>query len=113
MRTTQTSFVLAGLFLGFLALCLAAFLTLEGQAGAWFPGGFEEAAAPAPIATPAKVFKDCQEIALCAGCKARYKCRSCKYQRACSRGLCEWRDICVWGPYVKVLPPNARIIRIR
>jgi hypothetical protein len=95
-----------------MALCLAAFLTLEGQAGAWLPGGFEQAA-PSPIATPVKVYKDCQEIALCAGCQPRYKCRSCQYQRVCARGLCEWRDVCVWGPYVKVLPPNARIIRIR
>ena len=107
MRRTPITLVVAGL------LALVTLSALDVRAGAWSPRGLEDAASAPPIATPVKVFKDCQEIALCTGCKPRYKCRSCKYQKACSRGLCEWRDICVWGPYVKVLPPNARIIRIR
>jgi hypothetical protein len=107
VRRTPITLAVAGL------LALVALSALDVRAGAWSPRGFEDAASQAPIATPVKVFKDCQEIALCTGCKPRYKCRSCTYQKACSRGLCEWRDICVWGPYVKVLPPNARIIRIR
>ena len=107
MRSTRITLFLAGL------LALVALSFEDSRAGSWSPRGLEEAAAPAPIAAPVKVFRDCQEIALCTGCKPQYKCRSCKYQKACSRGHCEWRDVCVWGPYVKVLPPNARIIRIR
>ncbi len=103
MRNARIALVLAGL----LALSLGAL----GQAGAWSPSGFAGAVPPAPIATPARVFRDCQEIALCTGCKPVYKCRSCEYQRVCTRGVCEWRDVCVWGPYVKVLPPGARILR--
>jgi hypothetical protein len=109
VRISRITLVLAGLA----ALCFVALSALDGQAGAWSPQGFGEAAPPAPIATPAKVFRDCQEIALCTGCKAVYKCRSCTYQKSCAGGLCSWRDVCVWGPYVKVLPPGARIIRIR
>jgi hypothetical protein len=103
VRNARIALVLAGL----LALSLAAL----GQAGAWSPAGFGYAVPHAPIAAPAKVFRDCQEIALCTGCKSVYKCRSCEYQRVCTRGVCEWRDVCVWGPYVKVLPPGARILR--
>lgn len=103
MRKARVALVLAGL--------LASSLAALGQAGAWSPAGFGDAVPHAPIATPAKVFRDCQEIALCTGCKSVYKCRSCEYQRVCTRGVCEWRDVCVWGPYVKVLPPGARIIR--
>lgn len=105
MRKARIALGLAGL----VALSLAAL----GQADAWSPNGLGAAAPHAPIATPAKVFRDCQEIALCTGCKPVYKCRSCEYQRVCTRGFCEWRDVCVWGPYVKVLPPGARIIKIR
>ncbi len=55
-------------------------------------------------------WKDCQEIAQCTGCRPVYKCRSCSYQRECVRGLCQWGDVCVWSPAMKVLPPGARII---
>ena len=93
-------------------LAVVALAAVDGQAGA--PGPHELTySSPAPIATPIKAFKDCQEIARCSGCKPVYKCRSCAYQRVCSRGFCEWRDVCVWGPYQKVLPPDARIIRVR
>ena len=59
----------------------------------------------------ALVWKDCQRIALCTGCAPVYRCRSCTYQRTCAGGRCGWGDVCVWGPYVKVLPRGARIIR--
>ena len=59
----------------------------------------------------ALVWKDCQRIAMCTGCKPVYRCRSCSYQKQCFRGRCQWGDICVWGPYVRVLPRGARIIR--
>jgi len=109
LRYARFMLVLAGLA----ALSLAALATMDGQAGAWSPHGFDGFVRPEPITTPVKIYKDCQQIALCTGCRPVYKCRSCNYQKVCSRGLCEWRDICVWGPYVKVLPPGARIIRIR
>ncbi len=98
---------------GLLALFVFGFAALSGL------GGEAEARSPlqlermdlAPIATPVRTFRDCQEIARCSGCKPVYRCRSCKYQRVCRRGACEWRDVCVWGPDRPVLPPNARIIR--
>lgn len=110
LRITRFILGLAGLFtLGFVA-----FSALDGEAGAWSPRGFEATAPQASIATPVKVFRDCQEIARCTGCRPVYKCRSCKYQKVCGRrGFCEWRDVCVWSPYMKVLPQGARIIRLR
>jgi hypothetical protein len=62
-------------------------------------------------AANALVWKDCQRIAMCSGCRPVYKCRSCQYQRTCAGGICGWGDICVWGPYVRVLPRGARIIQ--
>ena len=59
----------------------------------------------------ALVWRDCQRIALCTGCRAVFKCRSCSYRRTCAGGICGWGDVCVWGPYVKMLPRGARIIR--
>lgn len=105
VRIARITLALLGL-LGLMALSFG-----DSRAGAWSPLGFEDAAAPAAIATPVKVWRDCQEIALCTGCKPQYKCRSCQYKRTCAGGLCSWGDVCVWGPYLKVLPPGARIIR--
>lgn len=93
-------------------LALVALSLSSGRAGAIAPGGVE-GLTPAPIATPAKIYRECEEIAFCSGCKPRYRCRSCEYKRTCSGGVCSWGDICVWGAYVKVLPPDARIIRRR
>jgi len=59
----------------------------------------------------ALVWKDCQRIARCSGCRPVYRCRSCQYRRTCAGGICGWGDVCVWGPYVRVLPRGARIIR--
>lgn len=106
MQTAGITLALTGL------LALVALSIGDGRAGAWEPRGVKDTT-PAPIATPIKAFKDCQEIARCSGCRPVYKCRSCTYQRVCNRRFCEWRDVCVWGPYIKILPPNARIIRVR
>lgn len=100
-------------FAGLAALCLVALSAIDGKAGALSSAGIGDAAQHQPLFTPVRIWRDCQEIALCTGCKPRYKCRSCEYQRACKRGLCEWRDVCVWGPVVRVLPQGARIIRLR
>jgi len=77
LRTARITLVLTGL------LALAALSIGDGRAGAPWLQGLKDAA-PAPIATPVKTFKDCQEIARCSGCKP-----------------------------LAQLPPNARIIRVR
>jgi len=107
LRYARISLALAGLA----ALSLVALSAMDRSAGAF--SLFGDTVRPAPIATPVKIYKDCQQISFCNGCRPVYKCRSCNYQKMCSHGSCEWQDICVWGPYVKVLPPGARIIRIR
>ena len=109
MRYTRIILGLAGL----IALGLVAFSALDGEAGVWSPPGIGDAGQHQQMATPVKVWRDCQEIALCTRCKPVYKCRSCTYQKSCAGGLCSWRDVCVWGPYVKVVPRGARIIKIR
>jgi hypothetical protein len=107
LRGTRITLVMAGL------LALVALSVGDSRAGAWSPRGFDGFVRPEPIVSPVKVFRDCQEIALCNGCKPVYKCRACEYKRTCTRGVCSWSDVCVWSPYMKVLPPGARIIRIR
>ncbi|HYH70830.1 MAG TPA: hypothetical protein VEX16_05960 [Methyloceanibacter sp.] len=59
---------------------------------------------------PVKVWRDCQRIARCSGCKPVYRCRSCQYQRTCEGGRCGWADVCVWGPYLPLAPKGVRII---
>ena len=81
------------------------------SARAWMPGGIGAAPQHQSLVTKVLIWKDCQEIALCTGCRPVYKCRSCTYQRTCKYGMCQWGDICVWGPYLKVLPRGARILR--
>ena len=97
--------VLAGL----MAACLFALPATEGKAGA--PGDIGSALKHEPIFTPVLVWKDCQRIAMCTGCRPVFKCRSCTYRRTCAGGICGWGDVCVWGPYLKVLPRGARIIQ--
>ena len=104
MRKALLTVILAGL----MAACLFAPAT-ESRAGAL--SDLRDAVQTQQLYTPVAVWKDCQRIALCSGCRAVYKCRSCKYQRTCAGGICGWGDVCVWGPYVKVLPRGARIIR--
>jgi hypothetical protein len=108
MGATQFTLALAGLA----ALCLVVVSAMDGRAGAWSPG-VGATAQQEPLATPVAVWRDCQEIAFCNGCKPRYKCRTCSYKRTCSGGICSWGDVCVWGPVVKVLPRGARIIQIK
>jgi hypothetical protein len=86
-------------------------LLTSGSLKAGPPAGIGSAFEQQPIFTPVLVWKDCQKIALCTGCAPAYRCRSCNYQRTCDGGVCGWGDVCVWGPYVKVLPRGARIIQ--
>jgi hypothetical protein len=105
MRKTLITLALAGL----MAACLGALPGTDASAG--MPGEVGSALQPEPLWTPVLIWKDCQRIALCTGCRAVYKCRSCSYQRTCAGGICGWGDVCVWGPYLRVLPRGARIIR--
>ena len=97
-------------------ICLMAIglwaLTPSGaMAGAFEPGGIGAVAEPQPLWTKVLVWRDCQRIARCTGCQPVYHCRSCSYQKSCSRGLCEWGDVCVWGPYLPLAPKGVRIIQ--
>ena len=105
MRKALLTLGLAGL----MAACLFALPATELKAGP--PGDIGSALTHETIFTPVLVWRDCQRIALCTGCRAVFKCRSCSYRRTCAGGVCGWGDVCVWGPYLKVLPRGARIIR--
>jgi hypothetical protein len=105
MRKALIRLALAGLVMA----CLGALSRSDATAG--MPGGLGAALPHHPVVTPARMFKDCQAVAMCTGCRAVYHCRSCSYQRTCEYGVCQWGDICVWGPYVRILPRGARIIR--
>jgi hypothetical protein len=95
-----------------LALIGLAGVCLGGLAAtAAMPGGLGGAPSHETLVTPVRVWKDCQAVAMCTGCRPVYHCRSCSYQRTCKYGICQWGDVCVWGPYVRVLPRGARIIR--
>lgn len=58
---------------------------------------------------PVRVWRDCQRISRCSGCAPVYRCRSCSYQRQCRRGLCEWGDVCAWGPYLPLAPKGVPV----
>jgi hypothetical protein len=96
---------------GLLAACLLALPASDSRAGAlaYLKGITQHET----IYTPVAVWKDCQKIAMCTGCRPSYRCRSCSYQRTCAGGVCGWGDVCVWGPYLRVLPRGARIIEVR
>ncbi len=104
MRKALILLALAGLA----AACLGGLSGSDARAGMPGVGTPPEASA---LYMPARVWRDCQVIALCSGCKPVYRCRSCSYQKTCQGGVCGWGDVCVWGPYIKVLPPGARIVR--
>jgi hypothetical protein len=100
---------LTSILAALMAACLLALPATELRAGP--PGDIGSALQHEPLFTPVLVWRDCQRIALCTGCRPVFKCRSCTYRRTCAGGICGWGDVCVWGPYVKVLPRGARIIR--
>jgi hypothetical protein len=104
----RKALVLLGLA-GLLAAFLFALPATDSRAGAL--ADLKGAVQTQPLYTPVLVWRDCQRIARCSGCRAVYKCRSCTYRRTCAGGICGWGDVCVWGPYVRVLPLGARIIR--
>ena len=105
MRKALLTVIMAGL----MAACLFTLPATEARTGA--PGDIGAALQHEPIFTPVLVWRDCQRIAMCSGRRPVFKCRSCSYRRTCAGGICGWGDVCVWGPYMKVLPRGARIIR--
>lgn len=107
MRKALAMLGLAGL----LAVCLVALPAGDARAGAL--ADLKGALQQQTLHTPVLVWKDCQRIAMCTGCRPVFRCRSCNYQRTCAGGICGWGDVCVWGPYLRVLPRGARIIEVR
>lgn len=105
VRKAWLMLILAGL----MAAGFGLFASFDTRAAS--PTALSSALQHQSLLTPAKVWKDCQAIAMCTGCRPVYRCRSCTYQRTCQGGRCGWGDVCVWGPYVKVLPRGARILR--
>jgi hypothetical protein len=88
---------------------LGAMPVTDARSGAGAPGSIGGALQHQPLWTPVLVWRDCQRIARCRGCAPVYRCRSCTYQRTCN-GLCEWADVCIWGPYLPLAPRGVRII---
>jgi hypothetical protein len=107
MQTRRIRAVLPGL----MALALSVFALGEAAAG---PLGLGGALPHQALAKSVLVWKDCQRIAPCTGCRPVYRCRSCKYQRTCRNnfGMCGWTDVCVWGPYLPVAPRGVPIFAI-
>jgi len=94
-----------------IGLVLGVLISAGAVGSAWavsLPGA--ESGPGSSLAIPVKVWRDCQRIARCTGCKPVYRCRSCEYQRNCAGGRCGWADICVWGPYIPLAPKGVRII---
>ena len=107
MRKALARLVLAGL----LVACLGALSGTDVKAD--MAGGLGGALPHQSLLTPVRIWRECQAVAMCTGCRPVYHCRSCSYQRTCPYGICQWGDVCVWGPYVRVLPRGARIIRVQ
>src|SRR5262245_7876242 len=107
MRKALIRLALAGLMVG----CFGALSRTDVKAD--MAGGLVGALPHQSSATPVRMSKDCQAIAMCTGCQPLYRCRSCSYRRTCTAGICGWGDVCVWGPYVRILPRGARIIRVQ
>jgi hypothetical protein len=103
MHKARIGLVLASLFamvLGTLAMA---------HSGPAAPGSAASAFRHQPLVQPVRVWRDCQRMAPCNDCRPVYRCRSCNYQRVCKWGICEWTDVCVWGPYLPLAPRGVPI----
>lgn len=100
-----------GLGLAFLfAALLGAAPVSDAEAGAATAGGVAGALQHQTFVQPVIVWRDCQRIARCYGCKPVFHCRTCTYQRQCPRrGPCQWGDICTWGPFLPVAPRGVPV----
>ena len=105
MRRSVMGLVLACL----LPVSLGGLPTSDTKAGAAMPGvmsGLQHQR----LVEPVIVWRDCQRIARCYGCKPVFHCRTCSYQRQCARrGPCQWGDICTWGPFLPVAPRGVPV----
>jgi hypothetical protein len=82
----------------------------EAKAGVAAAGLMAGAVQHQTLVQPALVWRDCQRIARCYGCKPVFRCRACSYQRQClRRGPCQWADVCVWGPYLPLAPRGVPV----
>jgi hypothetical protein len=100
-----------GLVLAFLlAVLLGASPASDAKAGAALAGGMGSGLQHQTLMQPVVVWRDCQRIARCYGCRPVFHCRTCSYQRVCPRrGPCYWVDVCVWGPYLPVAPRGVPV----
>ena len=97
-----------------LALLLTAVLGMapvsDAKADASMAGSVAGALQHQTLVHPVLVWRDCQRIARCYGCRPVYHCRTCSYQRQCPRrGPCQWGNICTWGPYLPLAPRGVPI----
>ena len=106
MRKSLIGLVLALLF----ATVLGAGAVSGAKAGATLAGGVASSFQHQSLVQPVVVWRDCQRIARCYGCKPVFHCRTCSYQRQCPRrGPCQWGNICTWGPYLPLAPRGVPI----
>jgi hypothetical protein len=104
---------LIGLVLALLvvSMCAGSARHAEASAGVAIAGNAASALPHESLVQPVIVWRDCQRIARCNGCRPVYHCRYCTYQRTCRNnyGYCGWADVCVWGPYLPVAPRGVPI----
>jgi hypothetical protein len=106
MRKSVVGLIPAFLF----AVLIGASHASEAGAGTATAGGVAGALQHQTLVQPVIVWRDCQRIARCYGCKPVFHCRTCAYQRQCPRrGPCQWGDICTWGPFLPVAPRGVPV----
>ena len=99
-----------GLILAPLFAALLCGLPVSGAKAGAAMAGVGGALESQPLAQPVLVWRDCQRIARCYGCRPVYHCRTCSYHRQCPRrGPCQWADVCVWGPYLPLAPRGVPV----
>jgi hypothetical protein len=106
MRKSVVGLVPAFLFVALVSASPAS----DAKAGAATASGVAGALQHQTLVRPVIVWRDCQRIARCYGCKPVFHCRTCTYQRQCPRrGPCQWGDICTWGPFLPVAPRGVPV----
>jgi len=102
---------LVWLVLTFLVVALFGTVVVsDATAGTQMSGAVASGVAHQSLVQPVIVWRDCQRIARCYGCRPVFHCRTCTYQRQClRRGPCQWGDVCVWGPFLPVAPRGVRV----
>lgn len=101
--------LVAAMFACLLGAMLSSLPASDAKAGLASVPNFSAALRQQNLVTQVKVWRDCQRIARCHGCTPVYRCRSCSYEKKCYGRLCEWGDVCVWGPYIPLAPKGVRV----